>query len=212
MKKLFKFIAILLSFTLIVVGCVIANNIYEKKKFADAEYEMVVSESASVWHPDVEEIKSVEDKSLLKEKEEFMQLFKRFCGFSLPEYFIIPKITEDTPRYSVSIDERFMIVSGWFIFKKNDALEVLNYLRKDDGWSAFSQGIGLQIKTPKAREICNCFRKSYKHYESLDCGDYSSVCLDFIYDEENDFYFVNLLATLERDPPPGTSWPELNFH
>lgn len=118
MKKRFKFIAILLSFTLIVVGCVIANNIYEKKKFADAEYEMVVSESASVWHPDVEEIKSVEDKSLLKEKEEFMQLFKRVCGFSLPEYFIIPKIAEDTPRYSVSIDERFMIVSGWFIFKK----------------------------------------------------------------------------------------------
>lgn len=211
MKKFSKcIIIILLSIILIVVGCIIANNIYENKKYFDFKYDNIIEgrkyAAEILQRVDIEEIKSrEEDKSLIKEKEEFMQLFKEFCGFSLPEYFAFPKDID------LSITERAMSVYDYFIFEKNDALEMLNYLRNDDSWTALSHSVGVSINIPELRELCNTFEKSYKYNEDI---NYNMVLLDFIYDEESDFYVVDISISLEREPPPGTSWPDkwLDIH
>ena len=212
MKKFLKcIIIILLSVILIVVGCIIANNIYKKKKYIDFQYEQIVRgrelAAENLKRADIEELKSrEEDKSLIKEKEEFMQLFKVFCGFSLPEYFIFPK---DIDKLNIQISERTIEVTDYFVFEKNDALEMLNYLRNDNSWTAFSSIAGAYIRTPELRELCNTFEKSYKYDETI--NNFNMVVLDFLYDEESNYYVMYMNAGLERDPPPGTSWPDISW-
>lgn len=211
MKKALKSIVIiLLSVILIVVGCIIAKNIYEKEKYIDFHYEQLLKEreynTKLLQKLDIEKLKSrEEDKSLIKGKEEFMQLFKEFCGFSLPEYFVFPKEAD------IRISEREIGFLGYFVFEKNDALEMLKCLRNDNSWTAIINGYSCS-SIPELRELCTNFEKSYRYDETINSCD--MVVLDFLYDEENDYYVVDMVVGLERDPPPGTSWPDvwLNIH
>ena len=212
MKKLLKcIIIILLSVSIIAVGCIIANNIYKKKKYIDFEYERIMRgrelNAKTLQELDIEELKSrEEDKSLIKEKEEFMQLFKEFCGFSLPEYFVFSK---DIDKLNISIYERTIEVSDFFVFEKNDALEMLNYLRNDNSWTPLTMYSSVTLEL---RELCDSFEKSYRYDETI--NNRNMVVLDFLYDEESDYYVMYMIAGLERDPPPGTSWPDISgdFH
>ena len=206
MQKNIKVIALFLTLIFVFCGCDTQNTSNEKYMAELAEYENeIVKNTSKLWHPDIEQLKMVEeDKSLLKEKEEYMQLFKKFCGFSLPEYFIIPKATDEFDWTSVDISDRYMSVRTYMIIKKSDALEILEYLRNDNGWEAFGGKSQQHILTQKARETCFSFGKLRMYDETL--GGKGAL-MDFIYDEENDFYILFMYVTVERDPSPGTSWP-----
>ena len=109
MRKLINLIAVLLSLVLLFTGCNDEFTIDETKT------------ACNQWlYKDIERVKSVEeDKSLLKEKEEYMQLFEKLAGFSLPDYFTFPKVTEEQSWNFVSISDRFIKIDIHFIMEKH---------------------------------------------------------------------------------------------
>ena len=216
MQKYIKIISVLLSLVFVFSGCGknsenidSANSDTVKKKLRPAKEEVIVDNfilEATRHYDDIEDLKLVEeDESLLKEKEEFLQLFKEFCGFSLPEYFIIPKITKETSWNMVCVTTRYISISLDFVVEKNDALRMLELLKNDKSWGAYYDRAGEPAITQEERE------NKAKHFEKSRRRDFSLggkwVDMSFTYDKDNDVYILEMYASLQRDPPPGTYWP-----
>ena len=207
MQKYIKVTVAFLTLFLVLTGCADKK---ETSTINERKVDERTLEPADYWYPDNEKLKLVEeDKSLLKEKEEFLKLFKKLAGFSLPEYFFIPKITDETDWNDVDINERYMDVYIYTIIKKSDALEMLEHLRNDDRWIARYGKYELISRTQEQRGISIYFEISEKWNPTV--GN-NSAHLRFIYYNDFDVYILNIMACLERDPPPGTSWPKEQFH
>ena len=209
MKKFLKcIIIILLSVILIVVGCIIANNIYEKKHFIDYLYEVDENKTAGIYlwlYNDIEKLQSVkEDKSLLKEKEEFIKWFNEYCGFSLPDYFIIPTVDEEHTWNQVSIDERFITIEYSFVMEKSDVMYILEHVRNDDSFVPWNYRSHYPVETPEEISRATYFGKRTDHQQF--------VSLNFHYNKNENVFIVTVWGQMERDPPPGTSWPELYWN
>ncbi|MBO5106023.1 MAG: hypothetical protein J6C29_03900 [Clostridia bacterium] len=84
-----------------------------------------------------------------------------------------------------------------------DYLRSQDYLSKDTCWTAYTYLFAGITNTPKGIAKARCFKKETKK------GDFT---LNFHYNKDNDVFIVYILSALERDPPPGTSWPELYFN
>ena len=102
-----------------------------------------------------------------------------------------------------------MDVYIYTIIKKSDALEMLEHLRNDDRWIARYGKYELISRTQEQRGISIYFEISEKWNPTV--GN-NSAHLRFIYYNDFDVYILNIMACLERDPPPGTSWPKEQFH
>ena len=151
-----------------------------------------------------------EDKSLIEEKEEYMQLFKRFCGFSLPNNFVLPENPEEI-GWKINISERYIDVNAIIFVEKDHALEMLEHLRNDTRWAAFFTDFFPQASNQEERDKCTAFARSRSYDIYLGA---QGIYFWFYYKEGEDCYVLKMWSTLERDPPPGTSWPddELNYH
>ena len=197
MRKFIRLFLIILSAILLFVGCTDDYVIDETKT-------TVVFSSL---YNDIKKIESAkEDENLIEEKVEFLKLFKECSGVSLPEYFIFPKESETQNWSSVYISTRDMHINTHFIVPKNDALKLLNSLIENDNWIGyryFSSGASEKDKTK-----CSFFRNK----EAVNHNHVNVISLNFHYNNDTDSYIVWLLASLERDPPPGTSWPERLFN
>ena len=206
MLKYIKVIAAVLSLMLLFTGCVQESYNFG---FLNSQQEAAYyTDLSSVYEQTVKMDVLKEDKSLIEEKEEYMQLFKRFCGFSLPNNFVLPENPEEI-GWKINISERYIDVNAIIFVEKDHALEMLEHLRNDNSWTAFSSIAGAYIRTPELRELCNTFEKSYKYDETI--NNFNMVVLDFLYDEESNYYVMYMIVGLERDPPPGTSWPDISW-
>lgn len=210
--KYIKIITIALSLTFAFTGC--ANENHYKRNipfgYINPELESThISRISDIYEKAAKTNELEEDKSLIEEKEEYMKLFKEFCGFSLPNYFVLPKNPEEID-WDIYITERYIEVDGLFFVEKEDALELLEHLRKDTRWKARFNDLGMVASNQKQREKCTAFERSATFDHSIT----SDVYLWFYYKEGEDCYALRLLSNLERDPPPGTSWPDrwLNIH
>ena len=146
----------------------------------------------------IEEVKSVEEeKSILKEKEEFLQFFESFSGFSLPDYFIFPKVTRETNWNQVIIYDDEMCITIHFVAEKRDALEMLEHLINDYSWSANARDHRPLITLQERKENAYCFSKKRQGYER---GWKDSIGMYFNYNKENDCYIIELSASFTRVP------------
>ncbi|MBQ9919894.1 MAG: hypothetical protein IJO49_03610 [Clostridia bacterium] len=204
MKKYTTIIAVILSLVFIFTGCanervyITSSDVSDYKEWADAKYEMFETEYTS-------EI----NKDLAEEKEVFLKSFKEFCGFSLPDYFdFLKRKNEDENYFSAYIEDvegqGIVHVSTTFSIKKNDALEMLEYLKKDTAWEARYSIGGPLAKTQKERELCNVFMKEVptelpEGAPQPRGGFKQGVYLYFYYNENQENYLLKILAELLCD-------------
>jgi len=196
MRKFIRLFLIILSAILLFVGCT---------------DDYVIDETKTVVHKslykDIDKLKSLnEDESLIEEKEEYKQLFKKLAGFSLPNSFIFPK---ETNLNKILIEDNYIYLYLNFIMEKKDALDILEVLKKDITWDAYlywnrwfmsaandHNHNPNQNKTPsdsskvekKHRERCTAFYKRDK--DSFDW-----IFLNFHYNKEHDCYIILLWSS-----------------
>lgn len=210
MKKYTKIIAVILSLVFIFTGC--ANE----RVYITSSGESFYKEQTDTMYETLETMYTLEeDKDLVKEKEAFLKSFKEFCGFSLPDYltFLKPKNKDETP-FKLYIDNStgLDIVNVYTLcsIKKNDALEMLEYLKKDTAWEAEYIGEYGSARTEKERELCNKFIK----LELVELpegapqphgGFKQGVYLFFYYKENEENYVLEIMSELLCDQPTSKS-------
>ena len=166
----------------------------------------IPDESKTVFNEElynnIEKIQSLKDEeSSLEKKMEFLQLFEKAAGISLPNSFVFPPITTDYSGWAYVVEtSSCFLINTHFVAKKTEAIEMLEVLKKDDNWRGFlywKNNFGSSDENAeKNKSKCTFFKKGNWN---VALGSENIISLNFHYNKQYDNYIIWLHAIIRKD-------------